>query len=152
MTSASSDASIEELVATLFNFQKLQIAAMEREDVRGGNRHFDRLYAALKQLASTPRGRDALEGLMQHEMPEIQVRAAGQVMAWAPEIAIPVLGRLVVDWRPRDPRKGYVGVGTEAASWLYQHFGIKDFDRNKLIEPLRRYGIELPRRPDEIWT
>lgn len=154
MTSITSDTPVDELVAILMKYQRLQVEAMEREDVRAGNRHFDRLSAALKQLAKTSPGRDALEQLLQDEMPEIRLRAAETMMAWDPERAIPVLGRLVAYWRPKDPLKGYVAVADEAAGWLYDHFGITDYDQNKLIEPLRRYGIELPRhRPyEEIWT
>jgi hypothetical protein len=83
---------------------------------------------------------------MDHELPEVRLRAAGQVLAWAPKLAVPVLGDLLVNWRPTDPRRGYVAVRTEAKEWLYDYFGITDFDRNKLIEPLRAYGIELPRQ------
>ena len=152
MTSGSSDSSVQELVAILLKYQKLEIAASERDDIDSANRYFDRLSAALDQLATTSPGRDTLERLMQHEMPEIRLRAAGRVMAWAPEMAIPVLGRLLVDWKPRDPRKGYVAVGDGARMRLYQHFGIRSYNRNDLIEPLRRYGIELPPRSGEIWT
>ncbi|GLS32970.1 hypothetical protein GCM10007937_46800 [Mesorhizobium albiziae] len=81
-------------------------------------------------------------------MPEVCVVAAGQVMAWAPDKAIPVLGKLVVEWLRKDPRKGYVAVRTEAKARLYDHFGIKDFDQNKLIEPLKAFGINLPRQPE----
>lgn len=152
MTSRNTDRSVEALVETLLRYQRLQIEAFERDDIRTGNRHFDKLSAALEQLANTPPGRDALERLMQHEMPEVCVRAAGMVIGWAPDIAIPVLGRLMVDWRPKDTRKGYFSVGGSAKMRLYRHFGIRTYHRNDLIEPLRRYGIELRRLPDEIWT
>lgn len=151
MTSIPADPDVKVLVARLIKHQKLQIAAMEHEDVLAGNRHFDKLYSALIQLAETSPGRDALERLMEHEMPEVRLRAAGQTMTWAPERAIPVLGRLIAEWRPSDRHKGYVSVRTEAKGWLYGHFGIKDFDQNKLIGPLRKYGVDLPPIPDEIW-
>jgi hypothetical protein len=151
MKSIAADPDIERLVERLLRYQQLEIAAMEREDVSAGNRHFDKLHSALTQLAKTSSGRDALEHLLDHDTPEVRLRAAGQIMAWAPNKAIPVLGHLIAEWRPKDRNKGYVAVRTEAKGWLYDHFGIKDFDQNKLIEPLKAYGIELRRRPDEIW-
>jgi hypothetical protein len=151
MQSVNSETSVDELVGMLVKHQALEIAACEREDIVGANRHVDKLSAILDQLARTVAGRQALEGLMSHEMPEIRLRAAGAAMAWAPEMAIPVLGRLVADWQPKDPRRGYVAVRTEAKGWLYDYFGITDFDQNKLIEPLRAYGIDLPFRDQSGW-
>lgn len=139
---------VEDLVSEFVKFQCLEIMAQERDDVRSANRYFDGMYAALKALADSQEGRDALEELMEHDLPEVQLRAAGKVMSWAPEKAIPLLGRLIVEWRPKDPKKGYVAVRIEASGWLYDYFGIKDFDRNKLIDPLRTYGIDMPRRSD----
>ena len=148
MNSPVADAKVEDLVAEFVKHQSLEIAAQEREDTSSANRHFDKMYAVVKKLGNSQTGRSALEQLMSHVLPEVRLRAAGQVMSWAPEKAIPVLGRLVAEWRPKDPRKGYVAVRFEAAGWLYDYFSIKDFDHNKLIEPLRAYGIDLPRRPE----
>lgn len=151
MQSANSEAPVDELVGALMKHQALEIAACEREDVTAANRQTDKLSAILDQLAGTPVGRLALEALLTHEMPEVRLRAAGAVMAWAPEMAIPVLGRLVADWKPKDPRRGYVPVRTEAKGWLYDYFGVTDFDQNKLIEPLRAYGVDLPYRDYSAW-
>jgi len=139
---------IRTLVDRLIESQKLEIAAREREDTRAGNRQVDKISAALRELVQSPSGREALEHLLTHEIPEVRLQAAGEVMAWAPRKAIPVLGRLILEWRPKDPRKGYIAVRFLAGLQLYEYFGIKDFDHNKLIEPLRAYGIELPREPD----
>lgn len=148
MTSPVTDSSIRVLINRLIEANQLEIAAREREDTRAGNRQVDRMRLLLDELVSDPMGRDALERLMTHEIPEVRLRAAGRVMGWAPKKAVPVLGSLVAHWRPKDPRKGYVAVALSASWQLYQHFGIKDYDQNKLIEPLRAYGIELPWEPD----
>jgi hypothetical protein len=69
------------------------------------------------------------------------------VCAWSPEKAIPVLGRLLVEDLGAESsahERGDIRLG--AKEMLYRHFGIDDFDRNRLIEPLRAYGIDLPRR------
>lgn len=151
MQSANSEAPVDELVGALMKHQALEITACEREDVAAANRQTDKLSAVLDQLAGTPAGRFALEALLTHEVPEVRLRAAGAAMAWAPEKAIPVLGSLVADWRPKDPRRGYVAVRTEAKGWLYDYFGVTDFDQNKLIEPLRAYGINLPYQDYSAW-
>ncbi|MBN9233098.1 MULTISPECIES: DUF2019 domain-containing protein [Phyllobacteriaceae] len=148
MASPVTDARITTLVSRLIEANELEIAAREREDTRAGNRQVDRMRLVLDELVNSPIGRDTLERLMTHEMPEVRLRAAGRVMGWAPKKAIPVLGSLVANWMPKDPKKGYVAVGLSAGWKLYEYFGVKDFDHNKLIEPLRTYGIELPRRPD----
>lgn len=151
MQSANSETSTDKLVGALMKHQALEIEACEREDIAAANRQVDKLSAVLDQLARTAVGRQALEKLMSHEMPEVRLRAAGAVMAWAPDMAIPVLGRLVADWKPKDPHRGYVAVRTEAKGWLYDHFGVTDFDQNKLIDPLRAYGIDLPYRDYSAW-
>ncbi|WP_268890741.1 hypothetical protein [Mesorhizobium xinjiangense] len=38
-----------------------------------------------------------------------------------------------------------------ASNYLEKHFGITSHDRNDLIEPLKAYGIDLPRRPERPW-
>jgi hypothetical protein len=147
MTSPFTDVAIQSLVDRLVRHQELEIAAREREDTRAGNQQVRHIGAALDALEASAAGRAALERLMGHDLPEVRMRAARRVMRWSPNPAIPVLGQLAAHWRPKDPRKGNVGVGFYAGLELYRHFGVTDFDSNKLVEPLRAYGIDMPRQP-----
>jgi hypothetical protein len=147
MTSPFTDVAIQSLVDRLVRHQELEIAAREREDTRAGNQQVRHIGAALDALEASAAGRAALERLMRHDLPEIRLRAASCVMRWSPDTAIPVLGQLAAHWRPKDPRKGYVAVGFYAGLELYPYFGVTDYDRNKLVEPLRAYGVDMPRQP-----
>jgi hypothetical protein len=81
------------------------------------------------------------------------LRAAANVLEWSPEKAVPVLGRLLVeDLSAENSIDERIDIRVEASGWLYRHFGIRDYDRNKLIEPLRTYGVNIPWREEQIWT
>lgn len=140
--------SIQKLVADFVRSEKLEIAAHARDDVTTANRHAGKAFATRRTLAESTLGRQALEELMAHEIPEIRLGAAISVMTWDSEAAIPVLGQLVATWMPSDPQKGHVAVSTDAKLALYDHFGVRDFNPNKLIAPLHKYGIHLEREPE----
>lgn len=93
-------------------------------------------------------GRMRLEMLLLNEEALVRILAASYVIQWAPDKVIPVMGRLLVD--DLGAERGAVErvhIRISAAELLYQHFGITDYDQNKLIDPLRENGIELPYRP-----
>lgn len=139
---------VQKLAADFIRSEKLEIAAHAREDIATANRHAGKAFATRRTLAESTLGRRALEELMTHDLPEIRLGAAISVMAWDSEAAIPVLGQLVATWKPGDAQKGYVAVSTDAKLALYDHFGVRDFNPNKLIAPLRKYGIHLERVPE----
>ena len=63
-----------------------------------------------------------------------------------------MLGRLLVEQFELElsPQER-VELRISAKEALYRHFGINDFDQNKLIEPLRAYGVDLPYRDHGAW-
>ncbi len=154
MTRIDSDLSTEELMHDLLKYQNLHRLAVRRNDILALNRHILKVSAAADSLAAKiPHGREALEQLLVHPTAYVRLRAAGRVLMWAPEKAVPVLGRLLIeDLGNESSPDERIDIRTEAKGWLYQHFDIRSFNRNDLIEPLRAYGIEIPYRQEEIWT
>lgn len=146
MTMPAIDRSVDELVNLLIDFTRREIDAAAAENTPAVNRNAAQVAKWLQMLKSTPKGRAALEALMVHPLPEIRLRAANAAMSWAPDQAIPVLGLLVRDWRPVDPRKGYIPVAFDASVSLFKHFNLYSHDEDDLVEPLARYGIKLERR------
>jgi hypothetical protein len=152
MTQANFDLSEESLVRGFERYQELQQSAIREEDIPAANRHFTKMKAHADALARTLAGRAALEGLLASLSPFIRLRAAHRVLTWAPEKAIPVLGHLLIDEiePPLTPQER-VELKLSAKETLYGHFGIGDADQNKLIEPLRAYGVDLPYRDYSAW-
>lgn len=135
-----------DLISQLVDYTQREIAAWAADSTQSVNRNVLQIRRRLELLKATTEGRAALEELMEHEWPEVRLRAARAVLKWAPDKAIPVLGRLVAEWRPANPKKGYVPVAFDAGVSLYEHWGIRSYNRDDLIEPLARYGVELARR------
>jgi len=132
---------------------KKQAEADRTDNTRAYNRLHKTVAEALNAiLAAGPRGRDVLEHLLSHETPQVRMWAAGQVIKWDPDKAIPILGHLMVDKLPDETAPmERVTIRMGASSYLEKHFGVKNYDRNELIEPLRAYGIDVPRRPEQPW-
>lgn len=152
MTEPNSKIEPDKLLERLVKYQELQQLAFRREDIPAANRHFDKIVAATKGLAADPEGRQVLENLLHHSSAFLRMRAAIRVLRWAPEKAVPVLGRILSDHLEEgmSPNER-IEVRTTAANILYQHFGVRGFDRNKLIEPLQAYGVELPYQDHAKW-
>lgn len=147
MSIRDTDSMTLRLVDELVEYQMREIAAWAADDTNAVNRNVAQIIKRLDLLKGTRDGRTALEDLMSHELPEVRLTAAGAVLAWAPEKAIPVLGRIVAERRPPSPDKPRQPIAFDAAISLYEHWGIRSYNRDDLIEPLARYGIELePRR------
>ena len=147
MNTRATEYSLDDLISQFVDYTRREIAAWEADSTPAVNRNVRQIGQRLDLLKSTTEGRIALEDLIYHELPEVRLRAARVVLAWAPDKAIPVLGRLVAEWKPANPKKGYIPVAFDAGVSLYEHWGIRSYNRDDLIEPLARYGIELaPRR------
>lgn len=151
MTRTISDKPTDALIAKLVEYDELRGLALRRNDIPAANRHFDRATPILKELASrNPEGRDALEGLLAHASPFVRLDAAFRVLAWAPASAIPVLARLALNPGSNYSHEERGSVITSAKEILYHHFGIRSFDPNALIEPLRAFGVDWPRRESSL--
>ena len=153
MTRPVSDASLADVIDQLFMDQDGYESAVRNSDVPKANRLLLRVSGGLDSLASRGAdGRLALERLLEQASPYMRLRAAGSVLSWAPEKAIPVLARLVDDELgvARTPEER-LDIRTEAKGWLYRHFGIRNGDRNALIEPLKAYGVALAYRDPAKW-
>lgn len=150
MSTRAINPSLNELVNQLVDYTRREIDSAAAENTPAVNRNAVQVGKRLDVLKSTPAGRAELESLMGHPMAEIRLRAANAVMSWAPQEAIPVLGTLVRDWHPANPRKGYIPVAFDASVSLFRHFNLYSYDEDDLVEPLRRYGIELHRKDQRI--
>jgi hypothetical protein len=147
-----SDMLPDNLLASLVEYQELQRQAVRRGDIPAANRHLLKVIAATDALAATPQGRDALKSLFDHPIADLRLRAAASMLDWAPDLAIPVLGRLLIeDLGAESSADEGIDIRLEASGALYRHFGIRSFKRNDLIEPLRAHGVEIPFRPEGQW-
>lgn len=144
--------STKKLLQELEINQNMHRLAVRRDDIRAVNRHIERVWGVLDALAETAEGRSGLERLLAHPDAYTRLRAAEAVMAWAPEAAIPVLGRLLFeDLGPESSAAERIDIRTAAKDTLYDHFDITSWDRNDLIEPLKAYGVDLPYRDRSKW-
>lgn len=147
MTRTISDMPVEELVAAFIEQAEFQRLAIRDQKIPKANRHMDKVVQIRNALDETPEGRQALLKLVNNEARYVQLRAARPVIDWAPDIAVPVLGRLLIeDFGDKLTDSEGIELRISAKEILFNHFGIENFDRNELIEPLRAYGIEIPRR------
>jgi len=152
MTRAISDLSADVLRHRFLEYQERQQAAIRAEDIPAANRHAMKVKRYADALAATPRGRDMLEELAGSPLPFVRHRAAQWVVDWAPELAVPVLGRhLIEDFGPDLSVDERLELRISAKHSLYAFFGIRSFDHNDLIEPLKAYGIDLSYRDHSAW-
>ena len=129
---------------------RLRMAAVRLLDVPASNRILLKCMETAKRLAGTVEGRDAVEVLLNDRRASIRCQAASAVMEWDPGKAIPIFGRLLFEALPELSAGERLDLRVTASQWLFKHFGIRNADRNALIEPLRAYGIELPYK-DRPW-
>lgn len=152
MTRATSDLPVDTLVQRFQKYQERQQAAIRDRDIPAANRHYDKVKQYADALATTPRGRDALEELARSPLAFVRHRAAWRVLKWAPEIAVPVLGRhLIGDFGTDLSIDERLELSYSAKLSLYHFFGITSYDHNDLIEPLKAYGIEVPYWDHSKW-
>lgn len=129
-----------------------QVLSKLDNDVPAFNRHVKKLMAIGSTLAALPEGRARLEQLLADRRPFVRLRAAQEVRYWAPELAVPVLGMLVVDDFKAELSPGErLELHSSAKDSLYIHFNVTSFDHNDLIAPLAAYGVALPWRDHPVW-
>lgn len=139
-----SDTTISEKVAAFLTYSVRQVEAVRIDDVPAANRHFLKAAAAAETLAASPEGRLALEKLLEHPTLYVQVGAAEYVRRWNPDRVIPFFGRLLdADLSSIASVDERLEIRIRAGDALYKHFGIRSWDRNDLIEPLKAYGVDL---------
>jgi hypothetical protein len=150
MISTRSTRTLEQWTEEFVRRLKRQIDADRAQDIPAYNRLHKKVLEALTAIenAGSP-GRDALERLMEHDIPQVRLWAAGRVIDWDPDRAIPVLARLIVEILPTESAPvERMSIRGTASSHLEKFFGITNFDRNELIAPLKAYGVNLPRLPE----
>ncbi|GAB1581444.1 hypothetical protein [Phyllobacterium phragmitis] len=153
MTSMRSSRSLEQWAEEFVRRLQEQAEADRADNTAAYNRLHKKVVEALNAILDAgPRGRDILEYFLNHETPQVRMWAAGQVIKWDADKAVPVLGHLLVDKLPQETAAmERVNIRMGASAYLEQHFGITNFDRNELIEPLKAYGIDVPLRPERPW-
>lgn len=152
MTRKISDLPVEILRERFLKYQEQQKLAIRAEDVPAANRYMLKIIQYTDALASTSRGKDVLEELIASPLPFVRLRAAQWVCAWNPKVAIPVLGRLLIEkFGPDLSVDERLALRISAKDSLYDFFGIRSFDENDLIEPLRAYGVDLPYTDHSKW-
>ncbi len=138
---------IRRLVVRFLEHAQRRIEAVRSLDTPAANRSFLNRVAASDQLVASEEGRRELERLLMHPELHIRVTAACLVLDWAAEKAIPILGSVLdADLSDIPSVDECLDIRLSAKDMLFVHFGIRPGDRNDLIEPLRKYGIELRRR------
>lgn len=142
---------IDEHLRMFFEQHDSYAAAVRRQDVPAANRCLLKVSSCLDAVAGLPGGKALLEKLLDHDEPYIRLRAAGSVMDWMPDLAIPVFGRLLAEDINNLSPYERLDIHAEAVGWLYKYFKIRSFNQNDLIEPLRAYGVELPYRDYAAW-
>ena len=145
--------SLDDLLRRYFRLQHRQILANRRQDIPAYNRIYDRVWYAMQAIEDFGGdGKQAIEAMLEHDEPMIRFRAAERVQKWNPDLAIPVLGRLLIEPFP-EVSTGFerFSIHVDAKMALRKFFELKEFNQNALIEPLKAYGIDLPRRPEQIW-
>ena len=148
MTRQTSD-QVDELIEKFLRHENLRMEAIRQQNVPKANRHLVKYSATGEALRSTAEGRAALEALLDDPELHVRVAVAEEIMRWDPEKVIPLFGRLLDldgDLRQIDSVEELGDIRLRAELWLYQHFNIRNSDRNELIEPLKAYGVTLKRR------
>lgn len=152
MTRKTSDLPVEVLRERFVRYQERQQLAIRAEDVPTANRYMLKIMQYADALTETPMGKDVLEELVRSPLPFIRLRAAQRVRAWDPRIAIPVLGQLLIEkFGPDLSVDERLELRINAKDSLRSFFGIRGFDVNDLIEPLRAYGVDLPYTDHSRW-
>ena len=152
MTRKISELSISEAIDAFVGHLALRMQGVRNLDVPAANRHFLKAKAVADKLVASEPGRLAIEELLAHPILHIQVSAAEYVRRWDPDKVIPFLGRLLdADLSTIASVDERLDIRCRAKDALYMHFGIRSWDRNDLIEPLKAYGVNLTYRDHSAW-
>ncbi|MFZ2102952.1 MAG: hypothetical protein WAU86_20550 [Oricola sp.] len=124
--------------------------AVRQNDISRANRHTRRITEAVIELREDETGRELLEQLLSSPIAHLRLWAAGSVMKWDPDRAIPVLARLLFETLDEgSTTEEIVHVQFSAEGYLARHFGLHHSDLRRLPERLAAMGIGLP---DELVT
>lgn len=152
MIRATSDLPVDTLVQRFLKYQEHQQMAIRAENIPAANRHAMKVKQYADALAATSRGRDVLKELTRSPLPFVRHRAAQWALDWDPAIAVPVLGRhLIEDFGSDLSIDERLELRFSAKLGLHHFFGIRSYDHNDLIEPLKAYGVDLPYRDHSLW-
>lgn len=152
MIRKTSDLPVDVLREHFLKYQERQQMAIRAENIPAANRHLLKVMHYADALTETSRGKDVLEELTKSSLPFVRLRAAQYARKWAPDLAIPVLGRLVTEqFEPALSVDERLELRVSAKESLYIFFNIRSFDQNNLIEPLKAYGVELPYQDHSKW-
>lgn len=131
-----------ELVELFLHIQQRRRLAVRAFNTPEVNRWVRKSVPVQESLASTPGGRVALESLLTQADPYILVRAAGVVIKWAPEKAIPIFASMLdADLSSIDSPDERLDIRQTSKEWLFSYFGITNADRNALIEAKSQGGL-----------
>ena len=133
-------------------FEKLIVANRGKSNSAYNRVHLKLANILDKIEAHGETGQRAINTWLESDEPLIRLFAAVRALGWNSDVAIPVLGHLLVEPLPVH-FTGYerFSITSTARSILIEFFKTGNFSRNSLIEPLKAYGIDLPRRPEQIW-
>lgn len=146
MTPQTSE-NVARLIDGFLLHHKQRIEAVRRQDVPKANRHLLKAGESADMLRVSPGGRAAMERLLDHLDPNVQLSAGEEVMKWDPEKVVPLLGGLLdADLNHIESVDERLDIRHRARAWLFKHFNIWSADRNDLIEPLKAYGVNLRSR------
>jgi hypothetical protein len=132
-------------VENLVSNQSLWENAIRKADITAANKYALRMTRAVHALRETEAGRSELEKLLSDPKPNLRLWAAGSVMAWAPDIALPILAELLHEPLGKEAAlQESVDIRTNAKGYLARHFGLHPSDLRELPGRLADIGIDLP--------
>lgn len=132
-------------VESLLRSQSLWENAIRKTDIPTANKHALRMTHIVRALRETEAGRLELEKLLTNPKPNIRLWAAGSASAWAPDIAVPVLAKLLYERLEKEASlQEEVGIRINAKGYLARYFGLHPADLRELPDRLANMGISLP--------
>lgn len=132
-------------VDSLFENQSLWEEAIRKTDIPKANKYALRMTHIVRALRDTEDGRLELEKLLTHSKPNIRLWAAGSVVQWNPDAAVPVLAKLLYEPVGKEAStQEAVGIVIDAQGYLAQCFGLHPADLRALPSRLADMGINLP--------
>lgn len=119
--------------------------AIRSADIPAANKYALRMTHAVRALRETDDGRCELEKLLANSTPNLRLWAAGSVIAWAPDMAVPVLAKLLHESLGKGASlQENVDIRVNAQGYLARHFGLHPSDLRELPSRLADMGIDLP--------
>lgn len=147
MSRSETDKVAMEALDSLLDNQTRWEHAIRKADIPTANKHALRMTHAVRALRESESGRSELEKLLANSKPNLRLWAAGSVLEWAPDIAVPVLAKLLYELLERDstPQED-VSIQMNAEGYLARYFGLHPSDTREMPGRLAAMGIELPEK------